>query len=115
MSVTYKNFSINDSVSGTSDAATDTLYTCSSGRGLINQATVQNADAANSVTVYFYILGSGVAANTVSPVWKQEVAAGESAIIDGLLGHVVPNSGTIQAYASAADDAKVTISGTEIV
>lgn len=115
MSVTYKNFSINDSVSGTSNAATDTLYTCSSGRGLINQATIKNADASNSVTVHFYILISGGDPTTVSPIWSQEVAAGESAIVDGLLGHVVPSGGTIRAYASTADDAKVTISGTEIV
>lgn len=115
MAVDYTNFAINDSITGTAAASADTLYSSSNGRALINQATAHNADTTSSVTVYFYILPSGVAAADVAPIWKQVIAAGGSVILDGLLGHVVPSGGSIQAYASTADDAKVTLSGAEIV
>lgn len=115
MTIKYKNLCRNHKVTGTTNATTDQLYLASNGDAQINEATAYNSDATNSVTLYFYILASGEAATDFQPMWAQQIAAGTSDILGGLLGHVVPSGGTIECYASAADDGSVTISGIDIV
>jgi len=114
MTVLYKNFAINDKVTGTSDAAVDTGYTNSNGVGQITAATGKNTHT-GSVTVHFYVLPSGVAATATVPAWSQEFAAGQSNIIDGLIGKIIPNLGSIKYYCTTTDVFYANIDGVEIV
>lgn len=114
MAVSYKSFDLNDLIAGTSNAAVDTLLTSSSGVAQINTATVYN-NSGSSVKLSVYILASGVAASSVDPLWTQDIPATSSAILTGLIGHVVPNLGTLAAFAGTTNVLRVTVSGIEIV
>lgn len=114
MAVTYKSFTLNDQITGASNAAVDTLMTASSGVAQINTATVYNSSA-SSIKLSVYILASGIAATAVDPVWTQDVPATSSAIISGLIGHLVPNLGSLAAFAGTTNVLRVSVSGIEIV
>jgi hypothetical protein len=113
-SVTYKNLALNDQITGTAAASVDDVYTQSSGVSQINSASVYNSSA-SSVTIFVYILASGVAATSVDPVCRKTIAAGASEPLDVLIGHIVPNAGTVKAYAGTTNVLRLTISGVEVV
>lgn len=114
MATTPRAMALGDLIAGTSDASPDTLHNQSSGVGLISAATAFNSSA-SSETLSVYILPAGGDAASVDPIWVQDIAAGEAAILTGLLGQVVPNGGSIVAFASTTDVVRVTISGSDNV
>lgn len=114
MTVSLANFALNKPIVGTTDATADTLYTASNGAGQINNATAYNSDG-SAVKLSLYVLPPGVAADAVDPTWEQEIPAGRSVILPGLLGHTVPANGTIQAFAGTTAVVSVTISGATIL
>lgn len=113
MAVTYKSLDLNDQITATTTTV-DTLFTSSSGVTQINTATAYN-NSGSSVTLFCYILAAGVAASTVDPIWRLDIPANSSAILTGLIGHVVPNLGSLGAYAGTTNVIRVSISGIEIV
>lgn len=114
MPVTYLNLALNDLVTGTTAGTVDTIYANTNGVAQINSAACVN-NSGSSVLLSVYILASGVAATSVDPIWKQTIAAGETATLDGLVGQQVPNGGSIRAFAGTTNVLRITISGIEIV
>ncbi len=113
MAVTYKSLALNDLIAGTSSAGVDTLFTASSGVAQINTMTAYN-NSGSSVRLSVYILGSGVTAASVDPIWAQDIAATSSAVIN-VIGHLVPNGGSLAAFAGTTNVIRVSVSGIEIV
>lgn len=114
MSVTYRSFTLNDQITGISNAAVDTLLTANSGVAQISTATAYNSSA-SSIKLSIYILGAGIAATAVDPVWTQDIPATSAAIISGLIGHLVPNLGSLAAFAGTTNVLRMSVSGMEIV
>lgn len=110
MAVSIASFALNDVISGTSDAAVDTLYFANQVSGQINACTVYNAHT-SPVEVSFYILTFGGDATAVEPVAVQTITNGTSAVITGLLGHVIPKNGGLFAFAGTTAVLSVTASG----
>lgn len=113
MAVNFKSFALNDQIAGTSDASPDTLYTANNGIAQIRKATARNTDA-SAVTVDIYILPNGTAASSAQPIVSKSVGAGSTVSIPEIEGHVVPDTGTIQAFAGTTNVIYLSISGIEI-
>lgn len=114
MPVTYKNLSLNHLVNATTSASPDVLDVANNGNSQINAATAINTDT-SSRTLYIYILPSNVSASTVAPVSVVEIPADSTQTLDELIGHIIPKSGSIQAYSSVSDVIRVSLSGIEII
>lgn len=112
-SVTIKSLATNDLISGTSDAAVDTLYFANSVTAQLNTVTCYNSHTL-PVKVTFYIAQFNVAVTGHKPAWVQTIAAGKSEIIAGLAGHVIPFAGALQAFAGTTNVIQVNASGMEI-
>jgi hypothetical protein len=111
MAVTPKSLALNDQIAGTSDAATDTLYTANNGTAQIDAFTAINTSV-SAVDISIYILPSGVAATAASPVIVS-VPANSQVIIADLIGHKIPKSGSIEAFAGTTNVLRVIASGVE--
>jgi len=111
MAVTPKSLALNDQIAGTSDAAVDTLYTANNGIAQIDALTVINSDS-SARDISIYILADDIAATTVSPVFKSIPANGQL-IISDLIGHKIPQGGTLAAFASVTNVLRVIASGVE--
>jgi hypothetical protein len=114
MATTPRSMALNVLINGTSDASPDILYQQNNGTGLIGMASAFNGST-NSETLSVYILAPSGSAATVDPVWVEDIEAGASVILSGLLGQVIPAGGSIVAFASTADVIRVTISGSNVV
>jgi len=110
MAVKYVNLCINDLISSITDASPDLLFTSQSGNAQINSSTVTN-NSGSSAELFIYVLPTGVAATSVDPAWRQVIAADSTVSLDGLIGKIVPNLGTIVAYADTTAVLRVTIDG----
>lgn len=113
MAVNFSSFALNDQISGTTDAAPDTLYTASNGTAQIRKATAFN-NSGSAVTVDIYILPSGGSASSTEPIVSKSVGMATTVSLSELEGHVVPDGGRIQAFAGTANVIFVSLSGIEI-
>lgn len=112
MAYSLKSLALNDEIAGTSAGSSDTLYTATNVIAQIDMATAYNSSV-SAEDIYIYVLPSGVAATSVNPVSKVNVAANSTAILSQLIGHKVPAGGSVQAYAGTTAVISVTISGGE--
>lgn len=112
MAVSVKSLTLNDQITGTSDASTDTLYTASGVRAQVAQASAYNGHT-GPVVLSVYVLASGESASAVDPVCVVSVTNAETAALPELIGHVVPDGGTIQAFAGTTNVVRVSVSGIE--
>lgn len=110
MPVELSSFSLNHQIASTTAGAPDQLLTQNNGVGQITMATVNNSSA-GSVVVSVFVLPQSIAPAAVTPVWSQEIPAGRTAILAGLIGHTVPRNGSIRVMASLANVARISISG----
>lgn len=86
----------------------------SSEKKFIGMFTLTNTSTSN-VEVTLWRLDSATTGTTGSGgnwIWKRTVPAGQTMIVDKLLGHVLGNSQKISGLASAASVINVDISGT---
>lgn len=115
MPIVIKDLCTNHNIAATTAGSAETLYTATACRTRIDAMTVANIGAA-ATTIYVYVLASGVTPSTpAAPTAVQSIAAGTTAIISDVLGHVVPVDGTIRVYSSLTLNLFVTnISGCEI-
>lgn len=110
MATRPQSMALNDLIAGISAASPDTLYDQIDGIGTIGMAVAYNSSA-GSETVSVYVLDNANDAADVDPTWVQEIPAGRSVILPGLIGQVIPNDGKIQAFASTTNVVQLTISG----
>jgi hypothetical protein len=113
MPVQLKSLALNDLITGTAAASTDTVYTASNGIAQIDQATAYNTSA-SAVTLHVYILAPSVAATAAAPIVSKSVGASAGIILSELIAHKVPSGGSIQAYAGTTDVIRLSVSGVEV-
>lgn len=112
MAVNVTALATNDQIAGTSDASPDTLYTATGVKAQIAQITAYNAHTA-PVAVSVYIVESGGTAAAIDPVAVQSIPNGAASSIVEMIGHVVPDGATIQAFAATTAVIRITASGIE--
>lgn len=114
MAITDVTIAINDVIASTTSTSPDTCYTSSSGRTIIQSATVQN-QSASSIAITFHILGSAESPTATNHCWTTTVAANETKIMDGLIGRRIPNGGTLRAYAGTTNVLTFSADGVAVV
>lgn len=112
MTVTVMSVALNDRIAGTSDTTTDTLYTASGGLVQIAQASAYNGHT-SPVAVSVYILASGQSASSVDPVCVETITNAEASSLGCLIGQVIPEGGSVQAFAGTTNVIRMSVSGIE--
>ena len=111
MAVTPKSLALNDQITGTTNATTDTLYTANNGTAQIDAFTVINTTG-GAADISIYILPTGVAATAAYPMIVS-VPANSQVIIPDLIGPKIPKGGAIEAFAGTTNVLRVIASGVE--
>lgn len=93
-----------------------TYYTAPTATTTIIQAVVLTNTTAGAVTATVHLVASGGSASASNTVLSaRSLSAGETYIVPGCSGMVLPTGATLQALASANTSISILASGTEVV
>lgn len=112
MAITWTSATLDDQITSTDAANRELLYTASNGVFVVEKATITSTHG-SAVDVFLYIKSDATLTGTIQEIEKISVPANGSASADKLVGHKVPQNGTIQVHAGTTNVCYATISGTE--
>ena len=92
-------------------ASSTTLYTSTSCRTRIDQATTANPTAVDRLVTLYLVESGGAVGDPTTIAYQRTVFAGQTAIWDELVGHWLSDGWTIRGLCDSADKVNIMMSG----